>query len=125
MFFESDDVLYNLKNQSTCNHSIPCTETNKKYGIEAISYIGQKIWDKVHTEIKIFKSLEEFKVQIKGWVPETALARYLNCSLNMQLTLTMNIPFCPILDCLLIRLFFSFVSLNSEHQGKTSNFTVS
>ena len=65
--FEFTDVPYNLRNQSKCNRSIPCTE---RYGIETASSIGPKLWDKVPTEIKNSKSLEEFKVRIKSWVPK-------------------------------------------------------
>ena len=57
--FEFTDVPYNLRIQSKCNRSIPCTE---RYGIETTSFIGPKLWDKVPTEIKNSKSLEEFKV---------------------------------------------------------------
>ena len=65
--FEFDDVLYNLMNQSKCRRSIPRTE---RYSIETRSSIGPKLWDKVPTEIKNSKSLEEFKARIKSWVPK-------------------------------------------------------
>ena len=58
---------HDLRNQSNCNRSIPCTES---YGIETASSIGAKLWDKVPTEIKNSKSLEKFKVRIKIWVPK-------------------------------------------------------
>ena len=38
--FEFADVTYNLKNQSKCSRSIPCTE---RYDIEAASSIGPKL----------------------------------------------------------------------------------
>ena len=47
--FEFTYVPYNLRNQSKCNRSIPCTES---YGIETASSIGPKLWDKVLTEIR-------------------------------------------------------------------------
>ena len=65
--FEFADVPYNLRNQSKCNRSIPCTE---KYGIKTASSIGRKLWDKAPTEIKNLKSLEGFKARIKSWVPK-------------------------------------------------------
>ena len=65
--FEFADVPYNLRNQSKCSRSIPCSE---RYGIAGASSIGLKLWDKVPTEIKNSKSLEEFKARIKSWVPE-------------------------------------------------------
>ena len=61
--FEFADVPYNLRSHSKCNHSIPCTE---RYSIETASFVGLKLWDKVPTEIKTSKSLEEFKAQIKS-----------------------------------------------------------
>ena len=57
--FEFTDVPYNLRILSKCNHSITFTE---RYGIETTSSIGPKLWDKVPTEIKNSKFLEEFKV---------------------------------------------------------------
>ena len=65
--FEFADVPYNLRNQSKCSRSIPCTE---RYGIVTASSIDPKLWDKVPTEIKNSKSLEEFKARIKSWVLE-------------------------------------------------------
>ena len=65
--FEIADVPYNLRNQSKCSRSISCSE---RYGIAAASSIGLKLWDKVPTETKNSKSLEEFKARIKSWVPE-------------------------------------------------------
>ena len=59
--FEFADVPYNLGNQSTCNRNTPCSE---KYGIETASPIVAKLWDKVLTEIKNSKFLEEFTVRI-------------------------------------------------------------
>ena len=55
--FEFTYVPYNLSNQSKFNRSIPCTES---YGIETASSAGPNLWDKVPTEIKNSKSLEEF-----------------------------------------------------------------
>ena len=78
--FEFADVPYNLRSHSKCNHSIPCTE---RYSIETASFVGLKLWGKVPTEIKTSKSLEEFKAQIKSWVPKNYPARYVNCQINM------------------------------------------
>ena len=78
--FEFADVPYILRSHSKCNHSIPCTE---RYSIETASFVGLKLWDKVPTEIKTSKSLEEFKAQIKSWVPKNYPARYVNCQINM------------------------------------------
>ena len=50
--FELADVPYNLRNQSKCSRSIPCTE---KYDFETASSIGPKLWDKIPKEIKKFQ----------------------------------------------------------------------
>ena len=65
--FEFTDVPYNLSNKSKGRRSIPCTE---RHGIETAYSIGPKLWDKVPAEIKNSKSPEEFKAQIKSWVPK-------------------------------------------------------
>ena len=62
--FEFADVPYNLRNQSKCSRSIPCTE---RYGIETASSIGPNLWNKVPTETKKSKSLEEFKARKLSW----------------------------------------------------------
>ena len=61
--FKFTDVRYNLRNQTKCNRSIPCTE---RYDIKAVSTIGPKLWGKVVTEIQNSKPLEDFKVRIKS-----------------------------------------------------------
>ena len=65
--FKFADVPYNLRSQSKCNLSIPC---NERYGNETASYTGLNLLDNVPTEIKNSKSLEQFKVRIKSWVPK-------------------------------------------------------
>ena len=53
---------YNLRTQFKCNHNIQCTE---RYGIETVSSIGPKLWDKVPTEIKIPNYLRNLKCELK------------------------------------------------------------
>ena len=65
--FEFADVPYNLRNQFKCSRSIPFTE---RYGIETASSMGPKLWNKVPTEIKNSKSLEEFK-ELRFGFPKT------------------------------------------------------
>ena len=65
--FQFTDVPQNLRNQSKCNRSIPCTE---RYGIKTASSAGPKLRDTVAKEIKNSKHLEEFKRPIKTWVPK-------------------------------------------------------
>ena len=78
--FEFADVPYNLRNQSKCSHSIPCT---KRYGIETASSIVLKLWGKVLTEIKFPNFLRNLNHKLRVGFPKTLLARYVNCSLNM------------------------------------------
>ena len=61
------NLIFNLRNQSKCNRSISCTE---RYSTETGSSISRTLWGKVPTETKNSKSLEEFKVRIKSWVPK-------------------------------------------------------
>ena len=77
--FELADVPDNLRNQSKCSRSIPCTE---KYDIETTSSIGPKLWEKVPTEIQNSKSLEEFKARIKGWVPKNCPCKICELFIN-------------------------------------------
>ena len=78
--FEFTDVSYNLRNQSKCNCGIPWTE---RYDTEAASSIGPILWDKVPTEIKNSKTLEEFRVRITSWVSRNCPCKICKCSLNM------------------------------------------
>ena len=55
--FEFADVRYNLRNQSKCDRSIPCTE---RYGIKTASSIGPKLWNKVP---KILNPLRNLKYE--------------------------------------------------------------
>ena len=63
--FEIADLPYNLRNQSNCNSSIPCTV---RYGIEiwycTASSLGSKLWDKVPIEIKNSRSNSNSKFQL-------------------------------------------------------------
>ena len=78
--FEFADLPYNLRNQSKCSRNISRTE---RKGIETVSFVGPKLWDKISTEIKNSICLEELKVQINSWLSKAVLARYVNSSLNM------------------------------------------
>ena len=51
--------------------------------METASSIGPKLCDKVPTETKSSKSIEDFKVQIRVGFPKADLQRYVNCSLNI------------------------------------------
>ena len=80
-------IPYNLRIQSQWNHSIAST---KKYGIETASSVVPKLRDKIPMEIKNSKSLEEFNVGIKSWVPKN----------------------CP---CKIYKLLIKHVGSNNEH----------
>ena len=75
--FEFSDVPYNLKDQSKCSCSIPCTE---RYLIERASSIGPRLWNKIPTKIK--NSNWNLNCDLTVGFPKTVLARYVKCSLN-------------------------------------------
>ena len=73
----STEILSNIFTQRTQNHhslgnasdfQIPFVRT-VYHGTESISYLGPKIWDIVPAEIKNAISLNNFKTQIKKWLP--------------------------------------------------------
>ena len=58
---------YNLrKNPDFKSEKIQTTT----YGSETLKYHGTKIWDLVPEEIKVCRSLKEFKYKIKKWKPD-------------------------------------------------------
>ena len=64
--FEFADVPDNLRNQSKCNRSISCTEVMplKRHLLLVQNYGTDS------SETTNYKAFEEFKVQIKSWVPK-------------------------------------------------------
>ena len=70
--FEFFGVPYNLRSQSKCSRSIPYTE---RYAIETAFSIGPNQWDKVPTEIKNFKSFEDFEARSKSWISKNCLCK--------------------------------------------------
>ena len=78
--FEFADVPYNLRNQSRCSPSIPCTE---KYGIETASPIVQDYGTKFQQKLKTPNLLSNLKYKLRVGFPKTVHSRYVNCSLNM------------------------------------------
>ena len=59
-----DNIRYPTKNSfKTRNaHTV-------KYGTETLAHLGPKIWALVPDDLKIMKSLRQFKSEIKKWVP--------------------------------------------------------
>ena len=81
-----------LRNQSKCNRSVPCT---KRYCIEVACSIDPKLWDKVLTEIKNSKSLEEFKPRIESSVPQNCPCKICKrFNYHVGYLLTMNTYLC-------------------------------
>ena len=70
--FPMREIPYNLRNfnpfQSTNVHTV-------FKGAETISFRGPKIWDLVPEDIKVAKSLTEFKAKIRGWEPTGCTCR--------------------------------------------------
>ena len=52
------------------------------HGTKLVSYLGPKIWDLVHNEIKESESLNGFKFKIKRWVPVGCRFRIAKCILG-------------------------------------------
>ena len=72
IFVSKESSVYNLR------HGVHLNRVNIKttnFGIESITNIGAKIWDKVPKDIKDSESLAIFKSKIKKWVPENCPCR--------------------------------------------------
>ena len=65
--FHRRDINYNLRNNA--EFSMP-KESSVFHGSEIISYLGPKIWDIVHLELKELASVITFKKGIKKWKPK-------------------------------------------------------
>ena len=65
--FQVKDIRYNLrKGKTLISNNIKTTS----YGIDSISYLAPKIWDLIPEEIQNCKSLQNFKANIRLWVPD-------------------------------------------------------
>ena len=65
--------LYDLCN----NNSFKRRRVNYVWhSTESVSYLGLKIWDLVHNEIKESESLNAFKLKIKRWSLKDVHAEY-------------------------------------------------
>ena len=64
--FNSNVHAYDLRNKKTWEQSNVRTVF---YGTETVRYGGPKIWDILPSELKVSKSLEEFKSKVKLWKP--------------------------------------------------------
>ena len=65
--FQVKDIRYNLrKGKTLISNNIKTTS----YGIDSISYLAPKIWDLIPEEIQNCKSLQNFKMNIRLWVPD-------------------------------------------------------
>ena len=64
--FEFLDLPYNLRNQSKCSRSIPCTE---KYGTETPSSMGQSSYRKLKKTnlLRNFSSFFSFNCEYEGY----------------------------------------------------------
>ena len=65
--FQVKDIRYNLrKGKTLISNNIKTTS----YGIDSISYLAPKIWNLIPEEIQNCKSLQNFKTNIRLWVPD-------------------------------------------------------
>ena len=64
--FQVKNIGYNLRKAKTLiSNNIKTTS----YGIDSISYLAPEIWDLIPEEIQNCKSLQNFKTNIRLWVP--------------------------------------------------------
>ena len=70
--FSFSNINYNLRSGSQFHHS---SAKNVWNGLEAISYLGPKIWNMVPAEMKQKSFLFSFKGEIKKWIPKNCLCR--------------------------------------------------
>ena len=54
------------------------------HGAKSVSHVGPKIWNLVPNEIKGPESLNNFKFNIKRWVPERCLCRICKIYLGQE-----------------------------------------
>ena len=57
-----------------------------RYSIETASFVDARVWNSLPIDFKQCKSLELFKPKIKNWIPETALANFVNLTSNESTT---------------------------------------
>ena len=66
--------LYNLRRNDTLEKPYV---RSVYHGTESLSFLGPKVWDLVPVELKLWESLNSFKLKLKNWVPfENAHADY-------------------------------------------------
>ena len=65
--FKIKDTKYDFRKGDILEYNKPYTVT---YGIQSISQLAPKIWDIVPQEIKLSKTINVFKKQIKTWTPD-------------------------------------------------------
>ena len=65
--FKIKDTKYDFRKGDILEYNKPHTVTN---GIQSISHLAPKIWDIVPQEIKLNKTINVFKKQIKTWIPD-------------------------------------------------------
>ena len=83
-------------NSNICNTRSDKTVSSRRVkslynGTETVSFMAQKTWDIVPVKIKNSSSLDEFKSQIKEWLPN-------NCTCRLCKTYVDGIGFVDIID---------------------------
>ena len=71
--FELQNPSYNLR--STCNQFRRENIKTVHYGLQAVRYVGPKIWELVLNNIKYCDSLNKFRKLIKSWRLESCPCR--------------------------------------------------
>ena len=63
---------YNLRNQQ---EFILRHIKTVHYGLNALAYLGPRIWELLSNNLKILESVEAFKSKTKSWIPENCPCR--------------------------------------------------
>ena len=78
-FFKLRENIYNIRNFHIFQTEHPCSP---KYGLEAIPYRANQLWQQVPTDIREVASLAFFENCIETWKCEDCLCR--SCRLFIQ-----------------------------------------
>ena len=81
--FLKKSLTYNLRSQADFVRD--CVNT-RRYGLNSLSCFAPKVWDMILLEIKNINSLQNFKTEIRKWVPE-------NCSCYLSRPYIQNLGF--------------------------------
>jgi len=85
------DEIFELKDSKIYCSKYPFKTRNintERYGIDTLSFLGPKIWNNIPDNIKVSRSLDEFKSKIKNHIP-------INCPCRLCKTYINGVGFIP------------------------------